>query len=84
MTIFTVKEFIVETDECNGDGVYSSLAEAKKAILDRVAETYSKKEMEKFKFTFDGYEYEYNALGNDWTVPCIYYIEEVELNRPID
>lgn len=81
MSIFTVTEFIVEPYECNGKGVYSSLAEAQKAILERVAEDYTEKEMEKFKFTFDGYEY--NASGNDWTEPCVYYIEEVELNAPI-
>lgn len=81
MTIFTVKEIIVEPYERYGDGVYSSLAEAQKAILERVAEDYTEEEMKKFEFTFDGYEYD--ALGNDYIAPCIYYIEEVELNAPI-
>lgn len=81
MTIFTVKEIIVDTYRRGGEGIYSSLLEAQKAILDRVADTYSKKEMEKFEFSFDGYEYD--ALGNDYTPPCVYYIEEVELNAPI-
>lgn len=81
MSIFTVKEFIIEPYEHCGDGVYSSLAEAQKAILERVAEDYTEEEMKKFEFTFDGYEYE--TLGNDYIAPCVYYIEEVELNGPI-
>ncbi len=81
MSIFTVKEMIVNPYECNGEGIYSSLAEAQKAILERVAEDYTEKEMKKFKFTFEGYEY--RTSGNEWTNPCVYYIEEIELNAPI-
>lgn len=81
MKVFTVKEVIARTSECYGEGIYSSLAEAQKAILERVAEDYSKQEMKGFKFTFDGYEYK--TLGNDWAVPRDYYIKEVELNASI-
>lgn len=82
MSIFKVKEFVIKPYECNGEGIYSSLAEAQKAILKRVAEDYTKEEMKKFKFTFKGCD-EYRTSGNDWTEPCIYYIEEIELNAPI-
>ena len=81
MKVFTVKEIVARTFVRSGEGIYSSLAEAQKAILERVAEDYSKQEMKGFKFTFDGYEYK--TSGNDWAVPCDYYIKEVELNAPI-
>lgn len=81
MKIYMVTEYITDGWEENASGIYSSLANAQHAILERVAEEYSEEEMAQFKFSSDGMTY--ITTDNDWVVGCTYEIEEVETDGKI-
>ncbi len=83
MSIYKVTETIIETNTVGCEGYYSSLAKAQNAILDRVAEVHTEEEMENFKgFVRGGYQYE--TSGNEDIFACLYEIEELVLDMPID
>lgn len=82
MSIYRVTETIIELDEATGEWYYSSFAKAQEAILKCVAEGYTAEEMEQFKFEDDGYMY--RTTDNKYVLACLYDIEEVELDMPID
>ena len=78
MKIYTVTEYITDGWEENASGTYSSLANAKNAILKRVAEEYSAEEMEQFQFSCGGMTY--ITVTNDWVEGCTYVIDEIEVD----
>lgn len=81
MKIYTVTEYITDGREENAFGVYSSLANAQHAILERVAEEYSEEEMVQFKFSREGMTY--ITTDNEWVVGCTYEIDEIETDGKI-
>lgn len=83
MIIYKVTEVLIEISKKDGEGYYSSLSKAQDAILNRVAEVYTKEEMEHFKFVQDESGYHYDTSGNENIFDCVYWINAIELDAPI-
>ena len=78
MIIYIATEYVLPDYTENATGYYSTREKAKEAVLARVATEYTSEEMKNIQFD------EYDGLrtpATNWLNPCLYTIDEMELDE---